>query len=246
MRRTVGADARPWSDAQRTAATAGQRQLIERLARMRRRSAFLGMAVTWALFVMVAVAVLAAPILPTGWLWIPIGFSLALKAFWCLALARWPTVPGDAQEAALAAARREVVGRLHPVANAINLRRRLHGLRSGRIAVDDGAAVELMGALLWASRGFPFALRPPARLPGTPAVADLVRGARSDAVVVAILVAAAGVVVPLLTDSVMVVLFAALGADLLSYVWLAERRLTAIAALVGWQVEEASLPPLRR
>jgi len=239
MRGPAGIQAGPWSDLRHAAATSGQRQLRERLARLRRRTAFLGMAATWLVFLMIGFAVVFHTVVPTAWLWIPIGLSLALKAFWLVAYRLWPRSRARAPEHALAAARREIGGRLQPLANAINadLRRTR---RQGSVSVGAVEAVEFMGELMRAAQGFPFVLRPRAWRPATPAVADFARGCAADAIVVAVLVAAVGVAVPLLTGSVTIVLFAAVAADLLSGVWLAERRLAAIAELVEWRIDDST------
>ncbi|WP_448188641.1 hypothetical protein [Azospirillum sp. sgz301742] len=222
------------------AATSGQRQLREWLARLRRRMAFLGMAATWLIFVMIAVAVVFAPIVPTAWLWLPIGLSLALKGFWRVAYVCWSRARTQAPERALAAAQREIGGRLQPLADTINADLGARTQRQGRVSVRSYEAVEFMGELLRATQGFPFALRPRTWQPSTPAVAGFARGAAADAIVVAIVVAAVGVTVPVLTGSVTIVLFAAVAADLLSVIWLAERRLTAIAELVEWRIDDSA------
>jgi hypothetical protein len=240
MRGPAGIHAGPWNDVRHVAATSGQRQLRERLARLRRRTAFLGMAATWLVFVMIALAVVFEAVVPIAWLWIPIGLSLTLKAFWLAAYRCWPRTRTQAPERALAAAQREIGGRLQPLANAINADLRTRTRRQGRVSVRALEAIEFMGELLRATQGFPFALRQRALWPSTPAVADFARGAVADAIVVAIVVATVGVAVPLLTGSVTIVLFAAVAADLLSAVWLAERRLTAIAELVEWRIDDTA------
>ena len=240
MRGPAGIHAGPWNDVRHAAATSGQRQLRERLARLRRRTAFLGMAATWLVFVMIALAVVFEAIVPTAWLWIPIGLSLTLKAFWRVAYRCWPGSRAKAPEHALAAAQREIGGRLQPLANAINADLGKRTQRQGRVSVRSYEAVEFMGELLRAAQGFPFALRRRAWRPSTPAVADFARGAATDAVVVAILMAVVGVTVPVLTGSVTILLFAAVAADLLSAVWLAERRLAAIAELVEWRIDDTA------
>lgn len=242
MRGPAGSHAGPWSDVRHVAATSGQRQLRERLARLRRRTALIGMAATWLVFVMIALAVVFEAIVPTAWLWLPIGLSLSLKAFWHVAYRCWPRTRGQAPDHALAAARREIGGRLQPLANAINADLGARTQRQGRVSVRSHEAVEFMGELLRATQGFPFALRPRAWRPSTPAVADFARGAATDAVVVAVVVAAVGVAVPVLTGSVTIVLFAAMAADLLSTVWLAERRLAAVAELVEWRIDDSAAP----
>lgn len=238
MRGPAGIQAGPWSDVRHAAATSGQRQLHERLARLRRRTALIGMVATWLVFVMIALAVVFEAIVPIAWLWIPIGLSLSLKAFWYVAYRCWPRARTQAPERALASAQREIGGRLQPLANAINADLRTRTWRQGRVSVRSLEAVEFMGELLRATQGFPFTLRPRAWWPSTPAVVDFARGAAADATTVAIVVAAVGVAVPLLTGSATIVLFAAVAADLLSTVWLAERRLAAVAELVEWRIDD--------
>jgi len=239
MRGPAGIHAGPWGDVRHAAATGGQRQLAERLRRLRRRTAFLGMAATWLVFLMIALAVVFQAVVPTAWLWVPIGASLALKAFWLAAYRCWPGMRAKAPDAALAAAQREIGGRLQPVADSINAELGRRTQRRGRVSVRAVEAVEFMGELMRAAQGFPFALRPRPWRPASPAVAAFARGCASDAVVVAVLVALVGGAVPMLTGSVTIVLFCAVAADLLSAVWLAERRLAAIAELVEWSIDDA-------
>ncbi|WP_431855839.1 hypothetical protein [Azospirillum sp.] len=238
MQGPAGTHAGPWDDVRHAAATSGQRQLRERLARLQRRSAYLGMAATWLVFLMIGLAVAFEAIVPVDWLWIPIGLSQGLKLFWHGAYRLWPRSRAKAPDRALAAARREIGGRLQPVADAINADLRRRTQRQGRVSVRSVEAVEFLGELMRAAQGFPFTLRPRSWRPAAPAVAAFAHGAGADAIVVALVVALVGVTVPLLTGSITILVFCAVAADLLSAVWLAERRLAAIAALVEWRLDE--------
>ncbi len=242
MRGPAGIHAGPWEDGRQDAAASGQRRLRERLTRLRRRTAFLGMAATWLVFLMIGMAVVFQVVVPAAWLWIPIGLSLVMKGFWHVAYRCWPGMRAKAPERALAAAQREIGGRLQSLADAINADLRVQTRRQGQVSVRAGDALEFMGEMLHAAQGFPFALRSRSWQPTSPAVAEFARGCATDAIIVAVLVAVVGVAVPLFTGSPTIVLFAAMAADLLSAVWLAERRLDAVAELVEWRITDADDP----
>ncbi len=242
MRRPAGVHAGPWEDLRREAAAGGQRQLRERLKRLRRRTTFLSMAATWLVFLMIAMAVVFQAVVPTTWLWIPIGLSLAMKGFWHVAHRCWPGMRAKAPERALAAAQHEIGGRLQPLADAINADLRVRTQRQGRVSVRAIDALEFMGEVLRAAQGFPFALRSRSLQAASPAVAGFARDCATDAVIVAALVTVVGVAVPLLTGSLTIALFAAMAADLLSAVWLAERRLSAVAELAEWGIDDTANP----
>lgn len=239
MQGPAGIHAGPWSDVRHAAATSGQRQLRERVARLRRRTAFLAMAATWLVFLMIATAVVYQSVVPTAWLWLPIALSVVMKLFWHVAYRCWPRMRGQNPERALAAAQKEIGGRLQPVANAINADLRRRTRRQGRVSVCAYEAVEFMGELLRAAQGFPFVLRPRSWQPASPAVAAFARGAAADGIAVAVVLAGVGVVVPILTGSLTILLFTVMAADLLSSVWLAERRIAAIADLIEWRIDDS-------